>query len=44
MSDQELLIYYEKYKNYQAGIIDMSLNLRDLIRLVHLINREEIPL
>ena len=36
MSDDELLEYYEKYKDHQASVINLSLNLRDLVRLVHL--------
>jgi hypothetical protein len=40
MTDQELILYYEKYKNYQAGVIEMSLNLRDLMRLFYLVKND----
>lgn len=37
MNDKELLEYYEKYKKYQSGVINHTLNLEDLVRLVYLI-------
>lgn len=37
MTDKELLDYYEKYKKYQAGVINHTLNLEDLLRLIYLI-------
>lgn len=40
MSDDELLEYYAKYKDYQAGYMNITLNIRDLVRLVWLVGDE----
>lgn len=43
MTDKELLDYYEKYQDYQAGVINHTLNLKDLIRMTYLLTQKEIP-